>query len=423
MTKPHVRGLAAAGAAAIAASGVVLLGGSGASATVLGPMAALTNSNVTSSSAGTNFDGVAVTAPAACDPAATRHVLFVSDATSTSGTPTDEAAIDLWVGDNLYSPSSVGLPGPITSYGSNGSWQQIADAFGQQLVPGTYSIVLRCQNNLGTTIYEEWNGGVIFSSPTAFTTFVGSPPAPTTPPVTTTPPATPPPAATPPATTPAPIADKTAPVASLTGPTAATTLGARTIVSWTGTDAVGVKSYDVRYRTATWRTALGGYVLPAALQGTTSRSSVQPVAAGALYCFSTRARDAAGNVSGWSAERCTARPLDDRALTTKGAWTRAKGKAYYGGTITSAKAKGATLTRSGAQSGRVALVAAKGKGYGKVGVYYNGQLVKTVDLSAKRTTAKAVIALPRLAKKGTVVLKVITSGKPVLIDGLLISRV
>ena len=145
--------------------------------------------------------------------------------------------------------------------------------------------------------------------------------------------------------------------------------------------------------------------------------------AGALYCFSVRARDAAGNVSGWSAERCTAKPLDDRALTSKGAWAKTKGKAFYAGTIATAKAKGASLTRAGALPGRVALVVTKGKAFGTVGVYYNGKLVKKVALAATKTKVKQVVALPRLAKKGTIVVKVLTAGKTVQVDGLLTSRV
>jgi hypothetical protein len=219
-----------------------------------------------------------------------------------------------------------------------------------------------------------------------------------------------------------PPADVTAPVSSLSA-LGATTLTASATVRWAGSDAVGVRSYDVRYRTAAWNKALGTYVYPVRWQNTTATSTTQAVGTGALYCFSVRARDAAGNVSGWSAERCTAKPLDDRALTSKGAWTKGKGKAFYAGTIATAKAKGASLTRAGALPGRVALVVTKGKAFGAVGVFYNGKLVKKVSLAATRTRVKQVLVLPRLTKKGTIVVKVLTAGKTVQVDGLLTSRV
>jgi streptogramin lyase len=218
-----------------------------------------------------------------------------------------------------------------------------------------------------------------------------------------------------------PAPDSTAPTAAMTGP-GATTLASRAAVGWTGTDAVGVSSYDMRYRTAAWNRTLGGYVNPAALQQTTARSTTQPIALGALYCMSVRARDAAGNVSAWSAERCTAKPLDDRSLRSKGAWAKTRGKVYFAGTIATAKTKGASLTRAGALPGRVALIASKGKGFGKVGIYYNGKLVRKVNLAATKTKTRQVIALPRLAKKGTIMVKVLTARRTVKVDGLLTAR-
>jgi hypothetical protein len=424
VTRPYVRAFSAVTAALVVASGVLLLGGSSASAFDAGPLASVLNAN-TSGTSGTNFDAVQVTAPAPCDPAATRHTLKITAVTATN--PADQVEADKWVTDLLYSPSSVGLPGPITNP-SNGNWQQIADAFGQLLVPGTYSFILQCQNNLGTTIFEEWSGGVTFTSPTAWTGFTGATgPAPTpTPPTPTPTPPTPTPTPTPTATATAtatlPTFDTVAPTASFTGPTRSTILTSSTVVSWRGSDNVGVASFDVRYRKAAWNGQLGGFIAPSSLQATTAHSTVVALAAGSLYCFSVRARDAAGNVSGFGAQRCTARPLDDRALEASGKWAKTKGKVYYSGTVSASKAKGATLTRKGALAGRMALVASTGKGFGKVGVLYNAKLVKTVNLSAKGTHNEVVIALPRLAKAGTVQLKVLSSGKTVRVDGLLLAR-
>jgi Bacterial Ig-like domain (group 3) len=158
------RGFAAT--AVVALSGALLLGiAPGAWAFDAGPLASVVNNN-SGLTTGTNFDSIRFVAPAPCDAAATRHTVKITGVTATS--PANQAAADLWVGDLLYSPIAVGLPGPITS-SSNGSMQQIADAFGQLLVPGDYRLILQCQNNLGTTIFEQWSGGITFTSPTAWT--------------------------------------------------------------------------------------------------------------------------------------------------------------------------------------------------------------------------------------------------------------
>jgi Bacterial Ig-like domain (group 3) len=182
MRNPIRRTLAATAVAAM--SGALLLAApSNAFAFDAGALSSVVNS-AGGTTSGTNNDVVQVTAPAACDAAATRQVLKFTAVTAT--VPAQQAAADLWVGDNLYSPTGVGLPGPITAQASN-TFQGLADnATGgpQQLVPGVYHFVLRCQDNLGGTIFQEWNGGVVFSSPTAWTGFVG--PNPPAPPVATT---------------------------------------------------------------------------------------------------------------------------------------------------------------------------------------------------------------------------------------------
>jgi hypothetical protein len=153
-------------AVATAATGVMLFGAGGpAAAANAGPVAAVVNADDPTKSSGTSIDPVQITAPAACNPAATRHVTKITAVTPVH--TADRAAARAWVGDNLYATVGVGLPGPLTVQSSN-SWQGLADGFGQKLVPGRYDLVLRCQNNVGTKIYEEWHGTVTFSSRTAW---------------------------------------------------------------------------------------------------------------------------------------------------------------------------------------------------------------------------------------------------------------
>lgn len=151
---------------------LVMAGGGPAMAADAGPLASVVNGNDLSTASGTNFDTVQVTAPAACDASATRHVTKIVRATATRAG--DQQAADAWVGDNLYSPVGVGLPGPLTVRSAN-SWQGLADTYGQKLVSATYEFVLRCQDNLGSVIHEEWSGQVTFSSPKVWKGSTGAP--------------------------------------------------------------------------------------------------------------------------------------------------------------------------------------------------------------------------------------------------------
>jgi hypothetical protein len=227
-----------------------------------------------------------------------------------------------------------------------------------------------------------------------------------------------------------PPLDTTPPVPAITAPTSSNNLPAGISVTWTATDtaaagsfASGPSRYDVRYRMAAWNGQLGDYVYPVLWQDTTLRSSTLTGAVGTQYCFSTRAGDAAGNLSDWSGERCTARPLDDRALAASSGWKRTAGSGFYERTITTSAKKGAVLTRTGVIPGPAALVATRCSTCGKVSVIYNGRTVKTVDLATSRTRRQSVIALPNFtANSGKVQFKVITTGKSVQIDGFVITR-
>lgn len=71
----------------------------------------------------------------------------------------------------------------------------------------------------------------------------------------------------------------------------------------------------------------------------------------------------------------------------------------------------------------MALVAWRGKGYGTVGVSYNGKLVSNANLAASKSVARVVIALPKMVRPGTIQIRVLTTGKTVRIDGLVTARV
>src|SRR5205085_1469067 len=116
--------------------------------------------------------------------------------------------------------------------------------------------------------------------------------------------------------------DATAPTARMTAPRRTFTLGA-VRASWTGLDAgSGLASapYDVRWSRAAHGTALGGYHRLAS--GVATRSLTRTLSPGTTACFQVRSHDAVGNVSHWSAARCTTAVLDDRAMSATPAWSR-----------------------------------------------------------------------------------------------------
>ncbi|MCL4489330.1 MAG: DNRLRE domain-containing protein [Chloroflexi bacterium] len=87
--------------------------------------------------------------------------------------------------------------------------------------------------------------------------------------------------------------DTTPPMVFLTAPTAGAVATATFIVSWSGTDASGIASYDVQTNT-------DGGAWSAWLTGVTYQSATFAGQRGHTHYFRARAHDLAGNVSGWS---------------------------------------------------------------------------------------------------------------------------
>ena len=120
-------------------------------------------------------------------------------------------------------------------------------------------------------------------------------------------------------------------------------------------------------------------------------------------------------------------PRDDAALaSTKGKWTRGSQGGAFGGTVSSSKKKGSTLstTISGATS--LALVASTGKKGGTVKVFLNGQLLKTISLKGAAASQVLIpVATFATGQSGTVTIvndtkkaKKKKQQKSVVIDGL-----
>jgi WD40-like Beta Propeller Repeat len=195
--------------------------------------------------------------------------------------------------------------------------------------------------------------------------------------------------------------------------------------SYAAADASGVATYDVRYRRAGWAdAAFSAFASPAGWTGTTARTRTLAVAPGYEYCLSVRARDVIGNVSAWSAERCTAMPLDDRALArASSGWTSAASSSAYRGTLTRSVRTGTRLTRSGVRVRRMAVVATTCPTCGSVDVFIGSTRLGTLRLTSAATRTRQMLLLPLRPSitAGTITLRTL-SGRVVLVDGLGLRR-
>ena len=191
------------------------------------------------------------------------------------------------------------------------------------------------------------------------------------------------------------------------------------VVNWSAKDdESGVANYDVRYRRTDWRGS--SHPIRSWLHATTTTGASFRGAPGSTYCFSTRARDRAGNVSPWSPRRCTALPLDDRALTARGAWRRAGVSGSYLDTVSTSRANRAALVRFGVRARRLALVVTRCPGCGTVSVYWNGSRLRTVRLGSNLRRNRQVVHLAAFDHlvRGSISIRVTSVGRPVAIDGL-----
>jgi hypothetical protein len=198
------------------------------------------------------------------------------------------------------------------------------------------------------------------------------------------------------------------------------TLATTVTFRYGATDASGVASYDVRMRWARYSSsAFTAYSRPSSWSGTTSRRVTVRAGVGYEYCFSVRAHDLMGNVSPWSSDRCTTRPMDDRNLVVGSGWTRSTSVYAYAGTVTRATRAGAAIGRSGASVRRVVVVVATCPTCGSIDVLVGSTRVGTLNLYSSTSRAKQVksVWVPSL-RSGTITLRARTSGRVVLVDAL-----
>ncbi len=191
-------------------------------------------------------------------------------------------------------------------------------------------------------------------------------------------------------------------------------------LTWTATDLESaIVSYTLSYRAA----PIGGLLAAPVVFGTTTATGTTfTMNPGYTYCFTVTARNNVG-LTASSPERCTALPLHSYNLTAKGTWAKKSKSGYFLNRYRTATVKGATLTKS-VVAKRIAIVATRGSGMGTVAVYLGTTKLKTIKLAASVKRKRQVIAVAAFtkARKGTVKIVVTSSGKPVIIEGLGISK-
>jgi hypothetical protein len=165
--------------------------------------------------------------------------------------------------------------------------------------------------------------------------------------------------------------------------------------------------------TASYRCSLDG-----AGRLCTGNSATVRFASG-THTFAAQGSDSLGNEDKTPATRTFTMPVNNTDLAGKG-WTKVKQKGHFLKTFSTTKKKGAVLKYRSSSIKRVALVVTKGKRYGVVKVYLGQHLLKKVSLAAKRTKKRKVVNVAGFstARAGTIKVKVVSAGRPVVIEGL-----
>ena len=197
----------------------------------------------------------------------------------------------------------------------------------------------------------------------------------------------------------------------------------RFAVHWRAADALsGIADYVVRYRRARATGSFGKRKF--FRKNTKLRTASFPGKPGSTYCFSVRARDAAGNRSRFSRERCTAVPIDDRDLDKTQGWTLAKQPDAYKRTVVRTAKKGASLREQGVRARTIALIATRCARCGKVEIRLGGERIGVIRLNAKPFGTRTINVLPssKRLRKGELTVTVTSTGRRVVVDGILASR-
>jgi hypothetical protein len=154
--------------------------------------------------------------------------------------------------------------------------------------------------------------------------------------------------------------------------------------------------------------------------GTTTEFAAEP---GHSYCFRAHAKDAVGNL-GSSAIKCFDAPIDDRQMAEDGAWADESGRGYYLRTYSQTSRRGRALIVRSVRAQKLTLIATRCRACGQVRIYFAGQAIRTIDLSASQLQKRRAIRIAVFdrVRRGKVRVEIISRGKPVRIEGLGVLR-
>ena len=194
-------------------------------------------------------------------------------------------------------------------------------------------------------------------------------------------------------------------------------------VAWTAQDEEsGIAAFDVRWR----RAPVDGDFTPwqcgwTARRPRRRRSRASPAARTASRRAPTTA---AGNRSGWSPERCTTVPVRAIDMESAPLWIPLADPSYYAGSGMMAILPGSTLVSDRVRARRVALIATREPGAGRVEVLWNGTRLGVVDLDAPdvRHRLQIELAIWRHVRTGRLTVRVLEPGTRVVIEGVGASR-
>ena len=185
-----------------------------------------------------------------------------------------------------------------------------------------------------------------------------------------------------------------------------------------------VPGYPVTSYQVQWRYSGASAVFPAswADKGAPTASpptSITGLPAGAKVCVRVVPVNRAGRGPA-SNTRCTAVPLDERALTASTGWTRAATIGAYGSTTSTSSTRGATLSLAAARGNGLVVLVRTRAGGGTLGVYVGTRRVATIStVGTSRTVAFRYGSTVTGSLTGQkITLKVETAGSPVTVDGL-----
>jgi uncharacterized delta-60 repeat protein len=188
----------------------------------------------------------------------------------------------------------------------------------------------------------------------------------------------------------------------------------------------GTVKFDVRSREARWdETKFGSWHSVATK--TTERSKMLKVTAGRTVCFTVRAHTG-GFSTPWSEQNCTAIPVDDRTLDRQpnSAWGSYRRSDCYRNTyVGNGGGTGAVLHLEAAFK-HLAVLVAKGPGFGKIEVRVNGDAVKRISLQGPSIKCGVLVEVKKYsnAPRRDVDIVVVTQGNPgSFVDGLAVSLV